>query len=147
MPYAVTDPTCGHTITTTVIPEHAHEQARLADTAGYPTHVEEWESLDDQDTAPPSGCDRCWGRIAATLDLIFRNEVAAAALDAGVDPFTAVAKYTRQGRMHPHLDRARLAEIVVHTVIPWRVEMGLLYRYDPPDVVPDGLMDLPRVGP
>jgi hypothetical protein len=119
--YAVTDTTCGHNVIVTVVREHAAEQARLADLAGYPTTI---TSYDATTAVSPPGCSRCWGRVAATLVLMLRGRVIAAAEAAGVDPCGAVWAFDTILRLHPELPLAAVVEAVVDTAIPYLARSG-----------------------
>jgi hypothetical protein len=122
--YAVTDTTCGHNVIVTVVREHADEQARLADLAGYPTTI---TAYDATTAVSPPGCSRCWARVAATLVLMLRGRVIAAAEAAeaaGVDPFGAVWAFDTILRLHPELPLAAVVEAVVDTAIPYLAQGG-----------------------
>lgn len=112
MRWIVTDTTCGHTVVTAAARAHAEHHARLADLAGYPTTLEEWETPPAPDDGPPADCARCWGRVDATLHLMNRARVAEAAEQAGADPFTAVHAYDRLQARQPHLTHTEAADIV-----------------------------------
>jgi hypothetical protein len=135
MPFTVTDSVCGHTVVAALVREHADEQARLADTAGYPSTVQEWETV-DLDACPPRDCQRCWRRVSDTLDLMQRVRVADAACIAGVDPFDMVYAYNAVRSMRPEVRACDIAGSIIGDVIPGRVRLGIFHRYEVPSDVP-----------
>lgn len=136
MPYLITDTTCQHTVAAALIREHAEEQARLAQAAGYPSTVDEWETV-DLDAAPPADCQRCWRRLEATLDLMQRERAQIAALAAGVDPFDVTAAYTAIRRRHPEFPPAEVADAAITELIPQWVRRGARFECAAPDAIPD----------
>jgi hypothetical protein len=115
MPFTVTDDTCGHNVLVATTHQHAADQARLADLAGYPTTLEEWETPPDHPTVgppTPPACVRCWDRVADTLHVMNRGRVAAAAEEAAVDPFAAVYAYDRLLTKRPDLTSTEAARLV-----------------------------------
>lgn len=122
MRFLIRDRVCGHTVMNAAIHVHAQRQARLIDTAGFPTQVEEWE---DCDGAPDGvGCARCVARIHATLVVMYRDQVAQAAIAASIDPFLLVSKFEGIRRLNPCMPVSKVASIVVASWLPFLAGSG-----------------------